>query len=273
MTLNVERRGSGTPVVLIHGICSRWQAFEPIIDALAEHHEVIGIDLPGFGLSPLQDGVVPGPYGFADWLESWLAEQGIDRPHVVGNSMGGGIALELGRRGVAGSVTAFSPIGFWQTPGLAWSQVLFKSLGLLIGAAGGLMRAGLRLAPLRGLALGLFFAHPMRMPVATARRHLDGFRGATGMAPALEGFKEYVLADTDDPGELPQIPTTIAWGDRDLVLTYWTQAKRARRFLPFAQHLDLPSCGHVPFDDDPAACAAVVLSTTAKGPEITPEGA
>src|SRR5581483_2693114 len=133
---------------------------------------------------------------------------------------------------------------------------------VLIGALGGLIRAGLRFAPVRVLGLGLFFAHPARMSPATARRHLDGFRGATGTAQALEGFKAYVLTDADEPGELPQIPTTIAWGDRDLVLTYWTQAKRARRILPFARHLDLPSCGHVPFDDDPAACAAAVLSTT-----------
>ena len=272
MTLNVERRGSGTPVVLIHGICSRWQAFEPIMDALAEHHEVIGIDLPGFGLSPLQDGVIPGPYGFADWLERWFAEEGIDKPHVVGNSMGGGIALELGRRGAAASVTAFSPVGFWREPGLRWGQVLFKSLGVLIGVAGRSIRVGLRFGPVRAVALGLFFAHPVRMSVAVARRHLDGFRGATGTAQALEGFKAYVLTDADEPGELPQIPTTIAWGDRDLVLTYWTQARRARQVLPFARHLDLSSCGHVPFDDDPAACAAAVLSTT-KGPTIMPEGA
>lgn len=262
MSLTVERRGSGSPVILIHGICSRWQAFDPIIDALAAHHEVIAIDLPGFGLSPLQDGVEPGPYGFADFLERWLAEQGIVKPHVVGNSMGGGIALELGRRGVAGSVTAFSPIGFWRTPGLRWSQVLFRTLGVLTSAAGRVLRAGLRFGPVRALTLGMFFAHPTRMSPASARLHLDGFMGATGTAQALQGFKAYVLADSDDPGELPQIPTTIAWGDRDLVLTYWTQARRARQLLPFARHLDLASCGHVPFEDDPAACAAAVLSTT-----------
>lgn len=261
MRVNVERRGAGTPIVLIHGICSRWEAFEPIMDALAAHHEVIAIDLPGFGLSPLQAGVEPGPYGFADWLESWLAEQGIVKPHVVGNSMGGGIALELGRRGVAGSVTAFSPIGFWGGPGLRWSQVLFKALGVLTSAIGRVLRAGLGFGPIRALTLGVFFAHPMRMSATTARSHLDGFTGATGTAQALEGFKGYVLTDADDPGELPQIPTTIAWGDRDLVLTYWTQAKRARQILPFARHLDLASCGHVPFQDDPAACAAAVLST------------
>lgn len=262
MTLNVERRGSGSPVVLVHGIGSRWQAFEPIMDALAEHHEVIAIDLPGFGLSGLPAGVEPGPYGFTDWLERWLAEEGIVRPHLVGNSMGGGIALELGRRGVAASVTAFSPIGFWGRPGLRWTRLLFQVLLVLTGRALPLTRALLRFGPTRALATGAFFAHPMRMSAATARVHLDGFSGATAFRQTLDRFGEYVLTDTDAPRELPQIPTTIAWGDRDVVLWYWTQAKRARAILPFVRHLDLASCGHVPFEDDPAACARAVLATT-----------
>lgn len=261
MSVNVERRGSGTPVLLIHGICSRWQAFEPIMDALAEHHEVIAIDLPGFGLSPRIAGVAPGPYGYADWLEGWMAEQGLVKPHVVGNSMGGGIALELGRRGLASAVTAFAPIGFWRSPGVAWTQVLFKTFDGLAGRLAALLRAAVQLPPLRALLTGIFFAHPMRMSAATARVHIDGLIGATGTAEALEAFKGYVLSDADDAGELPQIPTTIAWGDRDLVLTYWTQAPWARKLLPFARHVVLPSSGHVPFEDNPEACVAAVLAT------------
>jgi pimeloyl-ACP methyl ester carboxylesterase len=263
VTLNVVRRGQGSPIVLVHGICSRWQAFEPIIDVLAQHHEVIAIDLPGFGLSPLQDDVVPGPRGYADWLERWLTEQGIKRPHVVGNSMGGGIALELGRRGVAASVTAFSPIGFWGRPGLAWSQVLYKTLRALTGPGARLFRALVRFAPTRAAVTGIFFAHPVRMSATHARLHLDGLIGATGTAQALEGFKGYVLTDGDDPGALPHVPVTIAWADRDLVLTYWTQARRARRILPFVGHVVLPSAGHVPFEDNPSACVDAILSTVA----------
>ena len=49
MQLNHHRSGSGEPLLLIHGIGSRWQMWEPVIGALAAHHEVIAIDLPGFG--------------------------------------------------------------------------------------------------------------------------------------------------------------------------------------------------------------------------------
>ena len=64
--------------------------------------------------------------GYADWLVAFLAERGVERPHVVGSSMGGAVALELGRRGAASAVTAFAPAGFWDRPGRVWAQVLLR---------------------------------------------------------------------------------------------------------------------------------------------------
>ena len=63
------------------------------------------VDLPGFGDSPVDPDLDPSIDGLADHVAELAAEWGLERPHVVGNSMGGAIALELGRRGVAGAVT------------------------------------------------------------------------------------------------------------------------------------------------------------------------
>ena len=57
------RRGSGEPIVLIHGIGHRRQAWDPVIPLLAEESEVIAIDLPGFGESALPEGRVRQPLG------------------------------------------------------------------------------------------------------------------------------------------------------------------------------------------------------------------
>jgi pimeloyl-ACP methyl ester carboxylesterase len=111
--INFERRGAGEPLVLIHGIAHRWQAWEPVLDALAGRHDVIAIDLPGFGKSPRPvGGVPPSVPALATVLRSFLAELGIDRPHLAGNSLGGGLALELAATGIARSATALSPAGF-----------------------------------------------------------------------------------------------------------------------------------------------------------------
>lgn len=53
------RMGSGPPLLLIHGIGHRWQAWEPVLDRLTEQHDVIAVDLPGFGGSPLPAGGTP----------------------------------------------------------------------------------------------------------------------------------------------------------------------------------------------------------------------
>lgn len=255
-----DRRGAGAPIVLVHGIGSRWQCFEPILDQLAENHETIAIDLPGFGGSPLVDGVSPGPRGYADWLAGWLADNGIDRPHLVGSSMGGGVALELGRRGVASGVTAFSPVGFWGTPGLRWTQGLLTAirsaavhaepvLGRLIDHPAG-----------RAALLGSMFGHPTRVSPDAGRADVAALAAATAFPAARQDFGRYTLGPDDDPGALPDIPVTVAWGTRDVVLIHRTQSARARVALPFARHVDLVGCGHLPFNDDPAACARLVLS-------------
>jgi pimeloyl-ACP methyl ester carboxylesterase len=256
---NVHRRGSGDPIVLVHGIGSRWQAFEPIVDRLAEHHEVIGVDLPGFGGSPLVDRVRPGPRGYAEWLAGWLAAHDIERPHLVGSSMGGGVGLELGRRGLASAVTAFSPVGFWGTAGLRWTQSLLTGLRLGARTGGRVLDRMLDHPVGRALLLSNMFGHPTRIPPEVARADLAGLAGATGFAAARQDFGNYFLGPDDDPGALVDIPVTIAWGTRDVVLVHRSQSARARSALPFARHVDLAGCGHLPFYDDPAACARLVL--------------
>jgi len=261
--ISMDHRGSGEPIVLVHGIGSRWQCFEPILDQLAENHEVIAIDLPGFGASPMVDGARPGPRGYAEWLAGWLADNGIERPHLVGSSMGGGVGLELGRQGIAASVTAFSPVGFWRTPGLRWTQGLLSSMRVAARTAGPVLDRMVERPAARAVLLGSMFGHPSRIAPETARADLAGLAGATAFQAARQDFGRYFLAADDDPGSLPAIPVTVAWGTRDVVLTHRTQSARAREALPFARHVDLPGCGHLPFNDDPEACARLVLTNAA----------
>ncbi len=47
MTLNHVRRGSGSPLLLVHGLGAGWRSWTPLIEELAEHREVIAVDLPG----------------------------------------------------------------------------------------------------------------------------------------------------------------------------------------------------------------------------------
>ncbi|GFJ91813.1 alpha/beta fold hydrolase [Phytohabitans rumicis] len=105
-----ERRGAGEPLVLLHGIGHHWRAWTPVLDRLAAQHDVIAIDLPGFGASPLPaDGAPTSMARAVDGVAAFVADLGVGRPHVAGNSLGGAIALELAAAGLVSSATALSP--------------------------------------------------------------------------------------------------------------------------------------------------------------------
>ena len=90
MRLNHHRAGSGEPLVLIHGIGSRWQMWEPVLDRLTPDREVIALDLPGFGASPMPPpGTPAGPESLTSLVHDFLVEIGLDRPHVAGQLAGG----------------------------------------------------------------------------------------------------------------------------------------------------------------------------------------
>lgn len=263
-SLSYKRQGAGEPIVLVHGLGSRWQVFSPILAGLARTHEVVAIDLPGFGGSPLYEGVVPGPHGYAEWLATWLTENGIERPHLVGSSMGGGVALELGRRGVASSVTAFAPVGFWRTPGIRWSQGMLTVLRSAAQVAGPVVGRALEHPLGRSLLLAPLVGRPASYPADAARCDIEALGHASAFAEARDDFANYRLGPHDDAGSLGDIPVTIAWGTRDVVLTHRRQSARAREALPAARHIDIRHAGHLPFHDDPEACTRIVLDTIAR---------
>jgi pimeloyl-ACP methyl ester carboxylesterase len=268
------RQGSGPPLVLIHGIGSHWQVWSPVLDELTRHREVIALDLPGFGASPpwpapsLAGGepasgsppsTLPAPGSvahLADLVTAFLDRLGVRNPEVGGNSLGGGIALELGRRGVARSVTAFSPIGFWSGAGRRWCQTV---VGVARTGAVRLQPALPGIMSSRAGRAASFFANPARLPAADGLAAARALAGAPGFALTRRAFADMPPWTYPNTGALTRIPVTIAWGTRDAVLPYRTQARRARAVLPTARHVRLPSCGHLPFADDPARCAALLL--------------
>ena len=90
-------------MLLLHGIGSRKEVWEPLLPHLSGHREVISIDLPGFGASPLHPGQDLTAQGLAAAVVEFCAAIGVPRPHVAGNSLGGWVALEMARRNAVAS--------------------------------------------------------------------------------------------------------------------------------------------------------------------------
>ena len=263
--VNFERRGSGTPLVLLHGIGHRWQAWRPVLDLLAERHDVIAVDLPGFGLSPAL------PAGRRYDLPSSMAVLaevfqilGVERPHVAGNSMGGLISIEAASRGLVRSATLLSPAGFWNDADRR------RALGMLrvmrLGARGPRFTTDViaNNARLRASSMAVLYAHPGRIDRITAMADTAALRNAPAFTPTIRGGRR-----TSWHGMPPAVPVTVAWGEKDRILPP-RQALRAAMLLPGANHVTLPDCGHVPMVDNPELVARTILDTCARAEAARP---
>jgi pimeloyl-ACP methyl ester carboxylesterase len=265
--LTHHRRGSGPPLVLVHGIGSRWQIWEPILDRLAERHDVIALDLPGFGASARWPAPAPPPGGpapgsvphLADLVTGFLDGLGVRDPAVAGSSLGGGVALELGRRGVAGAVTAFSPLGFSSPAQVRWCRAVVTAARAGATALDPVLPALMSVRAGRVALCGVFAGRPGSLPPDACVADARALSAAPGFAAARRALGDWHVGTA--AGGLRTIPVTIAWGTRDLVFPYRRHAARARAVLPGARHVRLPGCGHLPFADDPRTCAALVLDT------------
>ena len=250
MGLAYERIGSGPPLVLLHGVGHRRQAWGAVLDRLSPHRDVILVDLPGHGESPPLEHGLPIVAALLGPVRALLDDLGVEHPHVAGNSLGGRLALESA---VAGW-TGLSPAGFWRNKR---EETMAKAAFRVMEAAGGRLR---RFAPAlsrhtagRAVVYGAIISRPSRMPAEQALGDMTAFLAAHD---ALEA----ILAELGPfTGQIPQgIPVTIAWGTKDRLLRP-PQVLVAKARLPQARIRPLPGCGHVPMTDDPALVADVLL--------------
>jgi pimeloyl-ACP methyl ester carboxylesterase len=264
MNVSYERRGSGSPLVLLHGIGHRWQAWKPVLDRLAERHDVIALDLPGFGLSPSLPEPYSVPAAVLAAVETFTS-LGIERPHLAGNSLGGLLALELASAGFARSVTALAPAGFWaNTRGRTWALRVLTMI-----RAGGRLPVRTRTAVLNRKSLrlasaSLLFGHPSKVPVEVMLDDLEAMAAAPGFDAVKRAGGDYFFTSP-----APTVPVSVAWGTRDRIL--WpSQARRAAQLLPNARFVTLPGCGHVPMHDAPELVARTILETCANAEPLVP---
>ncbi|MFJ7152857.1 alpha/beta fold hydrolase [Streptomyces sp. NPDC100445] len=255
VTVSYARVGRGEPLVLLHGIGHHRQAWDPVVDILATERDVIAVDLPGFGASPaLPDGLAYDLATTHTVLGSLFEALELDRPHVAGNSLGGLLALELGRGGLARSVTALSPAGFWTEAERRYAfTVLLAMRGIAQRLPLPLVERLARTAAGRTALTSTIYARPgLRSPEAVVAETL-ALVGADGFEATLRAGTTVRFADT-----LPGLPVTVAWGTRDRILVR-RQGVRAKQLIPHARLVRLPGCGHCPMNDDPALIARVLL--------------
>lgn len=246
--LEAGERGA-PPVVLIHGLGATCASFLPTLWDLSRDHHVIAVDLPGFGESdkpvrPLH------PAYFARWLVAFLDALAIDRAHLVGNSMGGRVALEMGLR----YPSRVRRLGLL-APSLAWRRYRM-AVGLVR-----LLRPELAMMPLPMLhalavrTLRFLFAVPSRVSDAAMNAAADEFvryfATSRGRIAFFHAAREIYL-ERPHGGDgfwtrlaSLSVPALFIFGDRDRLVPHGF-VKHVRKAAPRAVVEVFENCGHVP---------------------------
>ena len=251
-----ERAGSGEPLVLIHGTGSSRAVWGPVRSVLEREFDVIALDLPGHGESPLAPPhIAPAPPGYARVLADFLDGLGIERAHLVGNSVGGWTSLELAKLGRARSVLALGPAGLWEvSPRSAYWSLRIDRLGSK--HLDRPLAAALRTRAGRVALLAQTVGRPWRMPAEDAVEMIRGMG-------RVRGFREHLDLTTRlrfENGHDIDVPVTVAWGARERLLP---KKGRLRGELPaHTRWIELEGCGHVPTWDDPELVVRAIREAT-----------
>lgn len=251
--------GTGRPLILLHGLGMSHDVWKPVVPFLAKSHRVIALDIPGFGNTPpLPVDIVPTISHLVDSLEHTLKAIGINKPvDIVGNSLGGFIALEAAKRDFARSVIAISPGGLWKRHPpplvkyfLIFSYRIAKILPLKF------ICALLRPAILRELIFMIPMSRGSRnMPAEESIRLTEDIASSSAFEETLNQTGAF------HGGQSISIPITVAFGKRDYLLTKRSQHPEE---LPQQTKWVRPKkWGHVPMWIDTEGVVKLILEAIA----------
>jgi pimeloyl-ACP methyl ester carboxylesterase len=267
--IRVHRTGDPQhpPVVLLHGIGRSLQDWLPQHDRLSGSHRVISLDLPGFGLSE-RFGEPATLDSLAGGVEDTLVAVGEDRPvHVMGNSLGGAVAMRMLVRDPdrIATMTLVNSAGFGKEVALALRVLAVPGLGLRL-----LRRMDRRAAwrVERSLFVDRALVTDERVDFALkvagrpdqARVFLETAKSLATVRGTRAGWRSELVTKV---AELRK-PTLVVWGDRDLILPA-THLDAARRLLPHAEWHLFPGTGHMPQIERADEFAALVRPLLAAG--------
>lgn len=255
------RTGSGPSLVLLHGFASSIYSWKDVIGPLSAHHDVVALDLPGFGASDqpadLAAQRLPGVVlGLLDRL-------GITRASVAGNSLGGAVAVFVAAA----------------APERVDRLVLIDAAGYNFASADRPFVLRLVASPV-GLALGYLPVRRMLTRAAMGQVFFDAGKvtperveeyyapisrpGALEAARSLLATRWDAFRDFDRQVRAVRAPTLVLWGREDA----WIPLAHADRFvaaIPGARKEVIEACGHVPQEEKPQEVLARLLAFLAEG--------
>jgi pimeloyl-ACP methyl ester carboxylesterase len=256
-----HRGGSGPPLLCIHGFTDTWRTWDLVLPALQERHEVLAVTLAGHAGGPAIEGPVSDAT-LADAIEAAMEQAGIETAHIVGNSLGGYVSLQLAARGRAESVVVFAPAGGWAQGDRSYMDTLehFRTTQELLGAAEPHIDTILATSEGRRTATQYITVNFEHIPRDLLAHQM---RGVVGCQAAGALIDHAIDEGWDLDAKRIECPVRIVWGTEDKLLAWPTAAARFRDdWLPNADWVLLENVGHCPQLDVPLQATQLVLGFT-----------
>ena len=225
----VVEKGSGHPVVVLHGWGGRIESMWPVVECLATSWRVIAVDLPGFGESPVPSGVW-GTADYAHFITDLMTELEVARAHFVGHSFGAKTSLYI----AASSADRVDKLVIVGSSGLTSAPTMKVRTKRLVSKSARLV--------------GKLGSPGEKVREAVYRRIASqDYRDAGPMRPTM------VKVVNEDIGHLlPRVgaSTLLVWGTEDDAVPV-THARRMEGLIPDSGLVLFEGAGHFAYLDDP----------------------
>ena len=182
-----HRGGSGSPMVCLHGFTDTWRTWELVLAELEREHDVLAPTLTGHAGGPPLEGEISHET-LADAVEAAMDEAGFETAHIVGNSLGGYVAVQLAARGRARTVVALAPAGGWAEGDASFEDTLqfFRTMQELVVAAAPQAEAILATPEGRRRATEFSVTNFEHIPTELLVHQLWGAASCDGFFPLIE---------------------------------------------------------------------------------------
>jgi pimeloyl-ACP methyl ester carboxylesterase len=232
-----------------------------VLPALERRHDVLAPTLAGHAGGPPIEGEI-SDHTLADAVECSMDEAGFETAHIVGNSLGGFVALQLAERGRAETVVALAPAGGWLREDDSFRETLTLQATIheLSKRAAPLAEAVLASREGRRRATQYIATNFEHIPTELLAHQMRGVAACDAAAALIDYARR---ADWSLDAQRIDCPVRIVWGGEDWLLPWPSAAARFRlEWLPHADWVELDGVGHCPQLDVPLETAQLIAGFT-----------
>jgi pimeloyl-ACP methyl ester carboxylesterase len=249
-----EEKGSGSPVLLIHGFGASTYTWRHIAPALARDHRVIALDLKGFGQSDKPFDSRYSVFDQAELLAQFIEDHDLRDLTIVGHSFGGGVALVLALdqdkrlKGRIKKLVLLDTVAYPQD-----IPVFFRMLDTPV-----VSQIGVRMVPpalQTRIALQIAYLDNSKIEDEEVETYAAPLRTAAGKHAIIHSARQIMprgLEQISKSYKSIEQPTLILWCDHDRIVPLDVGLK-LRRTLPNATLRIVDDCGHMPQEEQPEA--------------------